>query len=283
MIGIVSQSIDWKPYPDDKRFENYSSYIMAAYVRYLQGFGARIVPFVYDEPESETLDKLSKVNGVLFPGGDGDYLKIGQFIVDHAKKMNDDGQFFPIWGTCLGFENLAIFTAKNGDPLEKYGQSHVSLPLQFTRDPRHTKMFCPMSIEAFKFQTGNYTLNSHSFSLSPKTVESDEGLREMWDVTSITLDENKRPFVASMEGKKYPFMGTQFHPEKVTQAWNDNYGINHSWESIKLNKIFGEQFVAMTRVNNNTFGNYSETQHVLIDNHQKFETTYYAGEVYVFK
>lgn len=66
----------------------------------------------------------------------------------------------------------------------------------------------------------------------------------MWDVTSLSYDtEHKRPFVASIEGKKYPFMATQFHPEKTTQAWNDNYGINHSWESMELNSFFGRQFV----------------------------------------
>lgn len=105
----------------------------------------------------------------------------------------------------------------------------------------------------------------------------------MWWITSISYDEEKKPFVATMEGKKYPFMGTQFHPEKVTQAWNDNYGINHSWESMELNKFFGDQFVSMARSSNHTFVNWTTTQHVLIDNYQKFETTYYAGEVYVFK
>jgi len=85
---------------------------MAAYVRYIQGAGARVVPIVYDEPEEVTIEKLGKVNGVLFPGGGGDYVNVGKLIVEHAKKMNDEGQFFPLWGTCLGFERLAIFTAK---------------------------------------------------------------------------------------------------------------------------------------------------------------------------
>lgn len=105
----------------------------------------------------------------------------------------------------------------------------------------------------------------------------------MWDVTSVSYDANDKAFVASIEGKKYPFMATQFHPEKVTQAWNDGYGINHSWQSMQLNKFFGSQFVSMARANKNSFGDYAQTQAVLIDNYEKFETTYYTGEVYVFK
>jgi len=58
---------------------------MAAYVRFVQGAGARVVPFIYDEPEDVTIEKLGKVNGVLFPGGGGDYIKIGELIVKHAK------------------------------------------------------------------------------------------------------------------------------------------------------------------------------------------------------
>jgi len=78
-------------------------------------------------------------------------------------------------------------------------------------------------------------------------------------------------------------MATQFHPEKVTQAWNDNYGINHSWESMKLNRYFGDEFVSMARSNTNSFGNFTETAGWLIDNYDKFETTYYTAEVYAFK
>lgn len=130
---------------------------------------------------------------------------------------------------------------------------------------------------------GNYTLNHHQFSVSPDKFKTDQGLKDFWDVTSISYDANKRPFVSSMESKKYPIMGTQFHPEKVTQAWNDNYGINHSWESVKLNRYFGDQFIQMTRMSKNTFGNYTETQKVLIDNYDKLETEQWYGEIYVFK
>ena len=107
-----------------------------------------MVPFVWDEPEEVTLEKLSKVNGVLFPGGGGDYMRIGKLIVDEAKKMNDAGDFFPLWGTCLGFERLAVFTASSDNILEAYGAHHVSLPITFTKDPRETKMFCPLGEEA---------------------------------------------------------------------------------------------------------------------------------------
>lgn len=99
----------------DPRFSNYSSYMMGTYVRYVQQMGARVVPIIREEPDEVTLEKLSKVNGVLMPGGDADYLAKGQFVFEQAKLINDGGKIFPIWGTCLGFENLIVYTASRGN------------------------------------------------------------------------------------------------------------------------------------------------------------------------
>jgi hypothetical protein len=70
-------------------------------------------------------------------------------------------------------------------------------------------MYCPMGDEALKLASGNFTLNSHQFSIPPETFVTDPGLKEMWDVTSTSYDStHKKTFVASIEGKKYPFMAT---------------------------------------------------------------------------
>ena len=101
-------------------------------------------------------------------------------------------------------------------------------------------MFCALGEEGVSLlKNGNFTFNNHQYSVSPSKFESDPSLAEMWDVTSTSYDPTTdQDFAASYEGKKYPFMATQFHPEKATQAWNDNYDINHSWQSIELNTYF---------------------------------------------
>jgi gamma-glutamyl hydrolase len=55
---------------------------MSAYVKYMESSGARVVPIIWGEPENVTLDKLSKLDGVLFPGGDGDDYDIGKLVFD---------------------------------------------------------------------------------------------------------------------------------------------------------------------------------------------------------
>ena len=53
---------------------------MEAYVEFMEAAGARVVPLIATDPTSKTDEKLKILNGVLFPGGDGDYLEIGDHI-----------------------------------------------------------------------------------------------------------------------------------------------------------------------------------------------------------
>ena len=76
---------------------------MAAYVKFMEAAGARVVPLNLGEAEEVTLEKISKLDGVLFPGGDGDYIEMGGKIIRKIMEYNDDGHFYPVWGTCLGF------------------------------------------------------------------------------------------------------------------------------------------------------------------------------------
>ena len=84
---------------------------MDAYVKFVESSGARVVPLIYHTNIEETLEKIEHLNGILFCGGsaddDLDYKNFGKAIFEKVKKMNDEGNYFPLWGTCLGFENFA--------------------------------------------------------------------------------------------------------------------------------------------------------------------------------
>ena len=84
VIGILSQQNPYE-FSEDERFLSTDSYMMAAYVKYLEQAGARVVPLIMGEPEEVTMDKLSKLNGVFFPGGNGDYIDWGRKIFDRVK------------------------------------------------------------------------------------------------------------------------------------------------------------------------------------------------------
>ncbi len=64
---------------------------MAAYVKSLEAAGARVIPILYNEPMASLLNKLERVNGILFPGGGGEYIymDVANLILDYAIQQND--------------------------------------------------------------------------------------------------------------------------------------------------------------------------------------------------
>jgi gamma-glutamyl hydrolase len=140
VIGILTQTKE--KYMKGPDFDGYTSYIMSSYVKYMEAAGARVVPIIYGEPMEVTLDKVSKVDGVLFPGGDGDNYDLGKIVFNEIVKYNDNGHFYPAWGTCLGYENMVAYTADEG--LASWGEfdmPHSSLPLHFLKQPLDTRMY----------------------------------------------------------------------------------------------------------------------------------------------
>jgi len=130
---------------------------------------------------------------------------------------------------------MVAYTADAGlDSWGSYVLHKVSLPLTFTKSPFETRMFEGLGPAALDLHLKNMTYNSHNFGISPKTFETDAGLKKFWDVTSVSFMPNGTAFTASIEAKNYPIFGTQFHPEKPSELWIDGYNIDHSWESIEI-------------------------------------------------
>lgn len=208
VIGIVAMPLEKSM--TDPMYEGYSAYMMEAYVTFMEAAGARVVPLVIGEDEQVTLDKLSKLSGVLFPGGGGHYTDFSSFIMDRLVEYNDAGHFYPAWGTCLGFENLVKWASDLEYPLTQLQAHKISLPLDFTVDPQTTKMFSSLGEKAYFFEQYPLTLNSHSWGVAPELFETDAGLKSKFFPTSVSYsnDEEQLPFVASMESADYPFYGT---------------------------------------------------------------------------
>ena len=76
----------------DPRFEGYTSYIMDAYIKYIEASGGRAVPLLYKGNLEETLAKVDHLNGVFYCGcgaDDDEYFNLGKAIYDKVKKFND--------------------------------------------------------------------------------------------------------------------------------------------------------------------------------------------------
>ena len=141
VIGILSQTLE-EEMKADPRFAGYASYVMSDVVKFMEAQGARVVPVVRGETDEVTKELLKHLDGVLFPGGDGDNYDLGKLVLDEIVKYNDAGHYYPAWGTCLGYENMVAYTADAG--LASWGifdLRKTPLPMTFVRNPADTKMY----------------------------------------------------------------------------------------------------------------------------------------------
>jgi len=70
-------------------FEGVTSYIMTDYIKYIEAQGARVVPLIYGESKQVTSDKVSKLDGILIPGGGGDYYEMAKNVLNQVIEYND--------------------------------------------------------------------------------------------------------------------------------------------------------------------------------------------------
>lgn len=108
---------------------------MDAYVKFFEASGARVVPLVMGEPQTTTDDKIAGLNGVVFPGGAGNYRDYGEYIINELKLYNDQGLgVYPAYGICLGFENMIRWASDAGFGILGSYSAHESLKLDFIID-----------------------------------------------------------------------------------------------------------------------------------------------------
>lgn len=135
IIGILSQEISY--HLNSKWPGVYKSFIAASYVKFVEGGGARVIPIWIDKPKDYYVEIMSKINGVLLPGGatwfnqSHGYADAGEIIYQHAKDLYDAGDYFPIWGTCLGFELLTYLDANRNEHRDNCASESQGLNLDF--------------------------------------------------------------------------------------------------------------------------------------------------------
>ncbi|KAL9646878.1 hypothetical protein ABK040_013738 [Willaertia magna] len=291
IIGVFAQPTK------DNRHGN--KYLAASYVKFLESAGARVVPIEYDLPESELRKIFESVNGVLFPGGGTALTENGKFtkylhsqslFVQWSKEAFErNNDYFPIWGTCLGMESLSIVLANDPYLLSNFDSHNVSLPLNFTMPtnklPHESKIFnkCPENIINILANQA-VTLNNHFYGVEiPKWNQKLNG-----ECTLLSTNKDKvgKEFISLYEHKRYPFYGSQFHPEKAAFEWFAIENINHSFDSVIANQYFGMFFVNECRKNFHRFKDAKEEERYLIYNYHPVFTGAEGNEfiqIYFFK
>jgi gamma-glutamyl hydrolase len=63
------------------------------------------------------VQKFAAINGILFPGGatsldDNPFYQTAEKLFKMVIKANDNGDYFPLYGACLGFQLLTVIVSQ---------------------------------------------------------------------------------------------------------------------------------------------------------------------------
>lgn len=267
-------------------------YLAASYVKYLESAGARVVPINYYASKSKLDSIFNSVNGIFFPGGGAVFPESAQYMFDKAVAANDAGDFFPVWGTCMGFQWLLISASRNQNILDpSSGQMdsyNLSLPLDFTSEAKTSRLFKDSGRLFDVLAKENVTMNNHHYGIFTEHFFKTQSLTSFFDVLSTNKDRKGVEFVSTIEAFKYPIYGSQWHPEKNNFEYGKtdgipNEAINHSADAVAVSAYTANFFVNQVRNNFHKFASAEAEEAALIDNYPVSKTTGSFMQTYFFK
>lgn len=191
------------------------SHIMKAYVDWFEDRGVHVVPIPYDTNEHETLFRM--INGLLIPGGDTLYIMRNNTFLNTVMRFFElslhHDEYFPIWGTCFGFE--VLLSVVGGFTRFKRYNAHGLTPICLTKDALDSRLFGSFSKKYIHYlEHTDSTAQNHEYGISPQDFMDNLHLKRFYTILATAFDEDKKEYVAAVEGKYYPVYGVIWHPER---------------------------------------------------------------------
>jgi gamma-glutamyl hydrolase len=235
------------------------------------------VPLRFTAPPAELQALFTQVNGLLLPGGltsitNSTFASAAQLLVALALDANAHGDTFPVWGTCLGFEQLMVYTS--GHPNSTVGvlspveAEDVFLDLDFFPGALSASLLAaaPPDVVAV-LRKGNVTINMHQWGVLNATFFSNAALSAQWTPLATSTDPAGNCFISLVEHRAFPIFGSQFHPEKNVYEWAQGHpDFVHSAAAVRASQYLAQQFVDATRASSHAFASPEAEQAALIYN-----------------
>jgi gamma-glutamyl-gamma-aminobutyrate hydrolase PuuD len=222
-IGMITV-----PLSPDKQFFQVcgDSYIASSHITWLKRYGVKILPIPWSTKKYDYY--LKRCNGFYFPSGGAfagtqkEYYNCCKTFLQMAIKENDKGRYTPIWGGCMGMQQLMIIADGKND-LENLLQRFDSYDnllstLEFTEQGLNSRMVRDMTQKQInKLSKKKCTLNNHKMGLTPHKFKLRKKLNKFYKIVSTSVDRKNKEYVSTIEAYHYPFYGVQWHPERSSE------------------------------------------------------------------
>lgn len=188
----------------------------------------------------------------------------------------------------MGFQLLSILGAEDHSILDNgFDSYNYSIPLTLTPDARGSRFFTTLPPQVVTtLTTQNVTQNLHHYGVPPSTYNTNTNLLKTFKLLSVNTDRSGVAFGSTIEGRDYPFYGTQWHPERNQFAWGVQEGLNKTPEAIRAMQSVANFFVGEARKNFHKFTTPAEEVKNLIfawrPTYTGDQGTFPSEETYIF-
>lgn len=144
------------------------------------------------------MESYSQVAYLLISGGGMDFsmnnlwTKNADAIFKYAKEQNDQGNPFPVFGTCMGIQLLAYLTSNYNDAIlsRVHGDDAIILPITFTSEGYIFSTLNPTQKEKITKGRGLMYFN-HNWAVTMDTFNSNILLKNFWNlIATATTPQN---------------------------------------------------------------------------------------------
>ena len=274
IIGVMAQETT----PDiDALYPelNYTSYIQASYVQFVESAGARAAPVFIHRSAEYYSDMFFRLNGLLLPGGNSQLDSAGFGAASKAfwdLAHAHPEVHFPIWGTCQGHEELA-FLAGGEEVIEACDAENQLVTVQPEPALAESRLFANATDE----QLALFTVEPNVVMYHSNCVTPESFSRLAAEFRSLATTEDRRgvPYVSILEHVTLPVYGVQFHPERAAFEWSTQPKVDqtpHWSDAVAAQQYMADFFVSEARRSENVFPSEAEEQAALIYNYPTYFT-----------
>ena len=298
VIGVMS--LDYR--------EGNQSFIAASYVKWIESGGGRVAPIHLYKSKSYYKSLLSQLNGVLFPGIDLKqrpkrsvsstnnrsltstlfHEESAKVVFDIAQEFNKKGDYFPVWGTCLGFGFIVSQETDVSNLFRGCDAYDFPATVNFTYNDlnslkKKSRLFKDLQEELYHtMKKDNVTVHYHKACLVQESFQRSK-LKDKYRVLAVNNDRNGLRGVSLVEAIDKPYYASYFHPEKVPFEFilnDDHKKIPHDLKAVETSQYFSNFFVNECRKSRHVFNMKSK----LIYNFQPEYTSHYQNyeQMYFF-
>lgn len=261
-IGIIAQ-----PASDMMKMQYYHpsenwSYVAGSYVDWLGTTGAMPVLIPFDLPRQEMDHILENIDGVLFPGGGAPLMELQDsskptfyqesinYITEWAIERNKAGNYFPLFGTCLGFENMIITFSNATKALDcTLDDEVVAHSIKPTPAFDESRLWGEIGIEqAKKIFRQDSMYYTHGCGIKKTEFDKNEKFKAAFNLLGTSYSKKGVEFAAIIEHKTWPIWASQWHAEKNLFERGELYSfLDRSSEVTALMRKIAAKFVGSVR------------------------------------